>query len=95
MLSHFSRARLCATVSTVAHQAPLSRASLVDQMEGREGKGILSPEPCPFLTQPFQELGLKTGAPAQASATFYRWRSRGQREAGNSSRPCEESDQAS
>ena len=33
MLSHFSRARLCGTIWTVAHQAPLSRASLVDQME--------------------------------------------------------------
>lgn len=58
---------------------------------GREGEGILSPESCPFLTQPFQELGLKTIALAQASATFCRRRSRGQREAVNSSRPREES----
>ena len=45
MQSHFGRARLCVIVWTVAHQAPLSRASLVDQKERREGKGILSPEP--------------------------------------------------
>ena len=45
MQSHFSCARLCVIVWTVAHQAPLSRASLVDQKERREGKGILSPEP--------------------------------------------------